>query len=72
MAAISYSIGAGGTLQTVVVGSSAPGSGQVEIRIDQNSSITDGGSTRPLKRGEAFTLLRVIEEYLATDPNLNQ
>ena len=73
MAAISYSITAGGTLQTITAGTSAPGSGQVELRIDQGNSVVDGGTgPRPLKRGEAQTLLRILEEYLVTDPNVNQ
>jgi hypothetical protein len=74
MAAVSYSISLGGTLETVVAATNAPSAGSVEIRIDQTTtSVTDAGSatgTRALKKGEAQQLLRVLEEMLIGDTNV--
>ncbi|MGB9331489.1 MAG: hypothetical protein WCB10_12040 [Steroidobacteraceae bacterium] len=78
MAAISYSILAGGTLQTVTAGTNAPsgGVGSLEIRIDQTAgAVTDAshaGGTRQLTKGEVVTLLKVLEEYLIQDTTVFQ
>jgi hypothetical protein len=74
MAAISYIISVGGTLETVTTGTAAPTSGSVEIRMDQTAtSVTDGGSTtgtRSPKKGEIQQLIRILEEYLIRDTNV--
>ena len=74
MAAISYVISVGGTLETVTAGTNAPSSGSVEIRIDQTAtSVTDGQSTtgtRAPKKGEIQQLIRILEEYLIRDTNV--
>lgn len=72
MAAVSYRVEIGGTLETVVAGTNAPSAGQVELRIaDQaGSSITDKGSTRGPKRSEVQAMMRVLEQYLLRDTNL--
>jgi len=73
MAAISYQILPGGTLETVTAGTAAPTGAGVEIRIDQTTStVTDGGGTRAIKRGEVQALIRILEEYLIRDTALNQ
>jgi len=73
MAAVSYYIGPGGTLETVTAGTNAPSSAGVELRIDQTTTtVTDNGSTRAIKRGEVQALLRILEEYLIRDTSLNQ
>jgi hypothetical protein len=74
MAAISYIISAGGTLETVTAGTAAPTSGTVEIRMDQTAtSVTDAQSTtgtRAPKKGEIQQLIRILEEYLIRDTNV--
>lgn len=73
MAAISYLIAPGGTLETVTQGTAAPTSAGIELRIDQTTTtVTDKGSTRALKRGEIQQLLRIIEEALIRDTRPNQ
>jgi hypothetical protein len=71
MAAISYIISVGGTLETVTAGTAAPTSGSVEIRMDQTvTSVTDATSntgTRAPKKGEIQQLIRILEEYLIRD-----
>lgn len=74
MAAISYSIGIGGNLETVVAATNAPGAGQIEIRMDQTATtVTDAayaGGTRAPRKGEIFSLIKVLEQYLIRDPNV--
>ena len=74
MAAISYVISVGGTLETVTAGTNAPSSGSVEIRMDQTATaVTDGQSTtgtRAPKKGEIQQLIRILEEYLIRDSNV--
>jgi hypothetical protein len=74
MAAISYSILVGGTLETVVAATNAPAAGSVEIRMDQTAtSVTDAQSstgTRAPKKGEIQQLIRILEEYLLRDTNV--
>lgn len=74
MAAISYVIALGGTLETVTAGTAAPSSGSVEIRFDQTATaVTDAayaGGTRAVKRGEVQWLIRTLEEYLIRDSNV--
>jgi len=73
VAAISYLIAPGGTLETVTLGTAAPTSAGIELRVDQTTTtITDKGSTRALKRGEIQALLRIIEEALIRDTRPNQ
>lgn len=73
MAAVSYLITPGGTLETVTAGTNAPSSVGVELRIDQTTTtVTDGSGTRALKRGEVYTLLKIIEQYLLRDTSLNE
>jgi hypothetical protein len=67
---ISYSLSVGGNLETVTAGTLAPSAGQLEIRIDSSSSVTDGGSTRAAKKGEIQALMRVLEQYLIRDTNV--
>jgi len=74
MAAISYIISAGGTLETVTAGTAAPTSGTVEIRMDQTiTAVTDSQSTtgtRAPKKGEIQQLIRILEEYLIRDTSV--
>ena len=72
MAAVSYTIAIGGTLETVTAGTNAPSAGQVELRIADvaGASVTDQGGTRGPKRGEVQALMRVLEQYLLRDTNL--
>lgn len=72
MAAVSYTLIVGGTLENVIAGTNAPSAGQVELRIaDQaGSSVTDGSGTRGPKRSEVQALIRVLEQYLLRDTNL--
>lgn len=72
MAAVSYTIQVGDTLESVLAGTNAPSAGQVELRIaDQaGSSVTDGGSTRGPKKSEVQALIRILEQYLIRDTNL--
>ncbi len=74
MAAISYSVGIGGNLETVVASTQAPSAGQIELRFDQtattvNDSNYPGGKRAP-QRGELLALLRTLEEYLIRDTNV--
>ncbi len=74
MAAISYIIATGGTLETVTAGTAAPTSGTVEIRMDQTATaVTDATSptgTRSPKKGEIQQLIRILEQYLIRDTNV--
>jgi hypothetical protein len=77
MAAISYSILVGGTLETVVASTNAPGAGTVEIRMDQTATtvndqnpLSGAAITRAPKKGEIQALIRVLEEYLIRDTNV--
>lgn len=74
MAAVSYTIAVGGTLETVTAGANAPSAGTVEIRMDQTTTaVTDGQSTtgtRAPKKGEIQQLIRILEEYLIRDTNV--
>lgn len=76
MAAISYVIGLGQTLEQVTSGTAVPTSGSVEIRFDQTTTaITDKsvtGGTRALKKGEIYTLLQILEEKLVNDSTVAQ
>lgn len=75
MAAISYSIAGGQVLEQVTTGTNAPsgGSGTIEIRMDQTTTaITDGSGTRALKKGELYTLILILLEYLERDTSVNQ
>ena len=71
MAAVSYSIVAGGVMTSPVQATQAPSAGVVEIRIDQSANaITDSnapGGTRTLKRGEALYLLDILKAAIETD-----
>lgn len=74
MAAVSYIISVGGTLETVTAGVAVPTSGSVEIRMDQTATaVTDAESTtgtRAPKKGEIQQLIRILEEYLIRDTNV--
>lgn len=76
MAAISYTIAVGGSLETVTAGTNAPSAGTVEIRMDQTStSVNDVDQfgnviTRAAKKGEIQALIRVLEQYLIRDTNV--
>lgn len=73
MSAISYYISTGGTLEGVTAGTSAPGSGDVELRINTTTTaVTEGASTRAPKRGEIQQLMRILEQYLLKDTNIPQ
>lgn len=77
MAAVSYIISVGGTLETVTAGTAAPTSGTVEIRMDQTTtSVSDANpltgvlATRAPHKGEIQALIRVLEQYLIRDTNV--
>lgn len=73
MAAVSYSIAAGQTLEQITTGTAAPtgGSGTVELRMDQTAgAITDGSTTRILKKGEIVEALNKLLQYLIRDTNV--
>lgn len=74
MAAISYSLTLGAPLESVVAGTSAPGAGQVEIRMDQTlTTVTDSSTatgTRAVKKGEIQQIIRILEQYLIRDTNV--
>lgn len=76
MAAVSYVIAVGGTLETVTTGTNAPASGSVEIRMDQTAtSVTDAQSTtgtRAPKKGEILALIVILEQYLIRDTNVTE
>lgn len=76
MAAISYVISVGGTLEKVTAGTAAPSSGSLELRIDQtatavNDSAAPGGTRAP-KKGEIQALMRILEQYLIRDTNVRE
>ena len=73
MAAISYSITVGQTQEQITTGTNAPsgGAGTIELRMDQTAStVTDGASTRILKKGEIYALIKILKEYLIRDTNV--
>ena len=72
MAAVSYSLVIGGTLEQVVAATSAPGAGQVEIRMDQTATtVTDAtGGTRYPKKSEIIFALENMIQYLVRDTNV--
>ena len=73
MSAISYYMSVGGTLEGVTAGTSAPGSGNLELRIDTTTTaVTEGASTRAPKRGELQAMIRILEQYLLKDANIPQ
>jgi hypothetical protein len=71
MTAISYSIALGQPLEQVTPGANAPAAGTLEIRFDQTATtVTDAQSptgTRMPKKGEIYTLLKILEEKLIND-----
>ena len=77
MAAISYSIAVGPTLEQVTVAANAPAAGTVEIRMDQTATsvsdqnpVTGANITRAAKKAEIQQLIRILEEYLVRDTNI--
>lgn len=76
MAAVSYSLVIGGTLEQVVAAASAPGAGQVEIRMDQTATtVTDAQSTtgtRAPKKSEIIFALENLLQYLIRDTNVTE
>jgi hypothetical protein len=76
MAAVSYSLVIGGTLEQVVASTSAPGAGSVEIRMDQTATtVTDAGSTtgtRLPKKSEIILALENMIQYLVRDTNVTE
>lgn len=74
MAAVSYSIAVGQTLEQVTAGTNAPsgGAGTIELRIDQTAStVTDGnGGSRIVKKGEVVEALNKLLQYLVRDTNV--
>jgi hypothetical protein len=74
MSAISYSLTLGAPLESVVAATNAPAAGQVEIRFDQTATtVTDSsvaGGVRALKKGEIYTILRILGEKLINDSNV--
>lgn len=73
MAAVSYNVVVGGTLENVLTGTAAPGTGQIEIRVDQTSTtVSDGGATRSPKKGEILQALWLLIQYIERDTSLNQ
>ena len=76
MAAVSYSLVIGGTLEQVVAATSAPGAGQVEIRMDQTATtVTDAQSTtgtRLPKKSEIILALENLIQYLVRDTNVTE
>ena len=74
MAAVSYSLVIGGTLEQVLAATSAPGAGQVEIRMDQTATtVTDAQSTtgtRYPKKSEIILALENMIQYLVRDTNV--
>jgi hypothetical protein len=76
MSAISYSLTLGAPLESVLSGTNAPAAGQVEIRFDQTATtVTDGsvaGGVRALKKGEIYTILKILEERLINDSTVAQ
>lgn len=76
MAAVSYSLVIGGTLEQVVAATSAPGAGQVEIRMDQTATtVTDAQSTtgtRLPKKSEIIFALENMIQFLIRDTNVTE
>lgn len=76
MAAVSYTIAVGGTLESVTAGTNAPSAGSVEIRIDQTATaVTDSsvsGGVRAPKKGEVQQAIRTLEQYLLRDTNVTE
>ncbi len=77
MAAISYLISLGQTVEQITSGTAAPtGGGQVEIRMDQSATtVTDAQSTtgtRALKKGEILALLVNLQQMLIKDTTIAQ
>lgn len=76
MAAVSYTIVVGGTLESVSAGTNAPSAGSVEIRMDQTTTaVTDSsvtGGTRAPKKGEIQQAIRILEQYLIRDTNVTE
>jgi hypothetical protein len=75
MSAISYSLTLGAPLESVVAATNAPAAGQIEVRFDQTATtVTDaqypGG--RALKKGEIYTMLKILEEKLINDSSVFQ
>jgi hypothetical protein len=74
VAAVSYSVVVGGTLEQVVAATSAPGAGQIELRIDQTATtVTDSQSTtgtRAPKKGEVLEAVVKLLQYLIRDTNV--
>lgn len=76
MAAVSYTIVAGQTLEQVTTGANAPagGNGSIELRMDQTAGvITDAnapGGVNTLKKSEIQRMIRTLEEYLMRDTNI--
>jgi hypothetical protein len=76
VAAVSYSIASGQNLEQVTVGTNAPsgGAGTIEIRIDQTANaVTDASyssGTRPLNKGDIYTLIHTLLQYLVRDSNV--
>jgi hypothetical protein len=73
MAAISYSLTLGAPLESVVASTNAPAAGQIEIRFDQTTTtVTDGSTTRAVKKGEIYAMLKILEQKLINDSNVAQ
>jgi len=76
MSAISYSLTLGAPLESVVAAANAPAAGQVEIRFDTTATtVTDAsvaGGVRAMKKGEIFTMLKILTEKLINDSNVAQ
>lgn len=73
MAAVSYNVVIGGTLENVLTATNAPGTGQVEIRVDQTATtVNDNGVTRSPKKGEILQALWLLIQYIERDTALNQ
>lgn len=78
MAAVSYSLVIGGTLEQVVATTNAPGAGQVEIRMDQTATtVTDPSNpqvvnttTRAPRKAEIILALENMIQYLIRDTNV--
>jgi hypothetical protein len=78
MAAVSYSLVIGGRLEDVVAATSAPGAGQVEIRMDQTATtVTDPANpqvvntiTRAPRKMEIIQALENMIQYLVRDTNV--
>ncbi len=71
MAAISYIISAGQTLEQVTAGTAAPTSGSLEIRMDQTAgAVTDAsvaGGVRIVKKAELLQMIETLKQQLIRD-----